>query len=280
MHKITGMNTIGGGIVWQVFDHGVSLDRDEGLQVVFPLHGRHSDRKALEIVQLALDRNDVRWLIPSRRVWQIDTALLRKQPDGFAPAPFWGGLSWLQGAARAIPSIEHGREKVFDTEREITDVRISIYKEDYHLDHSTKIFLSHKGADKPLASRFFATLKQFGLDPWIDDAAMAAGTELHRGIKRGFKESCAAVFFITPNFRDETYLGHEVNYAIEEKTSKGGRFAVITLVFKNEKGERGIVPDLLRSYVWKEPADELAALNEIVKAIPIVVGPPSWRPGL
>jgi hypothetical protein len=88
------------------------------------------------------------------------------------------------------------------------------------------------------------------------------------------------VFFITPNFRDESYLGQEVNYAMAEKTTKGERFAIITLVFQNEKGERGSVPELLRSYVWKEPPSELAALNEIVKAIPIVAGPPSWRPGL
>jgi hypothetical protein len=52
---------------------------------------------------------------------------------------------------------------------------------------------------------------------------MAAGVELDRGILQGFNDSCAAVFFVTPRFKDENYLATEVNYAMIEKRKKGAR---------------------------------------------------------
>lgn len=139
-----------------------------------------------------------------------------------------------------------------------------------------KVFLSHKGADKSLVRRFKSTLSLLGFDPWLDEDAMAAGTELERGILRGFQDSCAAVFFVTPNFVDENYLATEINYAMAEKRTKGDRFAIITLVFSD--GERkGAVPALLRQYVWKNPGNELEALQEIIKALPVEVGRTRWK---
>ena len=143
-----------------------------------------------------------------------------------------------------------------------------------------RIFLSHKGADKAVVERFYATLKLLGFDPWLDKEDMPAGSELHRSIRDGFRDSCAAVFFITPNFADEKYLRQEINYALEEKTDKGSRFAIVTLVFKDGAGKEGVVPDMLKSYVWKHPPTELDALQEIVRALPIEVGPTTWRAGL
>lgn len=139
-----------------------------------------------------------------------------------------------------------------------------------------KVFLSHKGADKSFVRDFKETLSCLGFDPWIDEDAFNAGDELERGILQGFKDSCAAVFFITPNFIDENYLATEVDYAIAEKRAKGNKFAIITLLFtKDEK--RGKVPDLLRRYVWKEPQNDLQALREILIALPISVDDVYWR---
>ena len=106
---------------------------------------------------------------------------------------------------------------------------------------------------------------------------MPAGTEVHRGIKDGFENSCAAVFFITPAFKDEAFLRSELNYAVDQKTKHGDRFAIVTLVFSDDNGCKGEVPDLLHSYVWKEPVTELEALDEILRAIPLQVGPVRWR---
>jgi hypothetical protein len=107
-----------------------------------------------------------------------------------------------------------------------------------------KIFLSHKGFNKPLVREFATTLSLLGFDPWLDEDAMVAGTNLERGILKGFADSCAAVFFVTPEFKDEAFLATEVDYAIQEKRKKGGRFSIITLVF-GEGAAKGNVPGLL-----------------------------------
>ena len=139
-----------------------------------------------------------------------------------------------------------------------------------------RIFLSHKGADKQLVREYKRTLEELGFDPWLDEDAMSAGTELERGILQGFKDSCAAIFFITPSFKDENYLATEVDYAIAEKRNKAERFSIITLVFE-EDGIKGTVPSLLHRYVWKEPKNDLEALREILRALPVQVGDIYWK---
>ena len=139
-----------------------------------------------------------------------------------------------------------------------------------------KVFLSHKGIDKPLVREYHQTLQLLGFEPWLDEDAMVAGTELERGLLQGFKESCAAVFFVTPRFTDKDYLATEVNYAIAEKRAKGNRFSIITLAF-SDHGTKGAVPDLLRTYIYKEPKNDLDALREIIRALPVTVGEIRWR---
>lgn len=131
-----------------------------------------------------------------------------------------------------------------------------------------KIFLSHKGADKPRVRDFAATLEAVGLSPWLDEQELAAGRQLERGLLGGFKESCAAVFFVTPAFKDEGYPAAEINYAISEKRTRGDQFALIALVFADGEGPTPEVPELLRPYVWKEPRSDLEAFREILRALP------------
>ena len=138
-----------------------------------------------------------------------------------------------------------------------------------------KIFLSHKGADKPMVQRFADLLTLLGFSPWLDVDAMPAGTDKYRGILDGFKESCAAVFVITPQFKEEAYLRNEVTYALDQKTKR--TFTIISLVFENEKGEKGVVPELLTHDIYKAPKTEMEALHEIIRALPVTVGPVDWR---
>jgi hypothetical protein len=64
-----------------------------------------------------------------------------------------------------------------------------------------KIFLSHKGVDKEMVRRFEGLLRELGFDTWLDDDAMPAGAQPDRAIQEGFRDSCAAVFFVTPILR-------------------------------------------------------------------------------
>lgn len=139
-----------------------------------------------------------------------------------------------------------------------------------------KIFLSHKSPDKALVRDFKSVLEVLGFDAWLDEDAMPAGAQLNRSILKGMQDSCAAIFFITPNFADEAYLASEINYAIGEYHNRPNKFSIITLVLE-EDGKRPSVPGLLKPFVWKEPATQLQALKEVLRALPIMIGPPQWR---
>ncbi|WP_103664462.1 toll/interleukin-1 receptor domain-containing protein [Gracilimonas amylolytica] len=136
-----------------------------------------------------------------------------------------------------------------------------------------KVFLSHKSVDKPLVKRFYNALKVSGFDPWLDEPNMAAGTNLERELLKGFEESCAAVFFITENFKDEKYLATEVDYAIIQKRKKEKKFAIITLRYSNAAP----VPGLLDPYIYKNIENDLEGFYELVRALPIELGPLRWK---
>jgi len=131
-----------------------------------------------------------------------------------------------------------------------------------------KTFLSHKGIDKPRVRDYKNALLSIGFDPWLDEDAMPAGTQLERGLLQGFKNSCAAIFFITPNYVDENFLATEIDYAIAEKRIKKDKFSIITLVVDENAGKY-VIPDLLKPYVWKTPKNDLDAIKEILLALPI-----------
>jgi hypothetical protein len=141
---------------------------------------------------------------------------------------------------------------------------------------SMKVFLSHKGVDKEMVRRFERLLRELGFDPWLDEDAMPAGVQPDRAIQDGFRNSCAAVFFVTPDFKDEKWLATEIEYARTEKREKGDRFAVITLCLSKDS-KKGDVPALLKNFIYKEPAHELDAFREIIRALPLRVGDPRFR---
>lgn len=142
--------------------------------------------------------------------------------------------------------------------------------------NETRIFLSHKSVDQPIVRRYYDALSEIGFNPWLDDPDMPAGANLHREILKGFQESCAAVFFITENFEDEKYLATEVDYAIDQKHEKEEHFSIITLRYPNAAR----VPDLLRRFIWKDIEDDLEGYREIVRALPIELGPVRWKEGV
>lgn len=134
-----------------------------------------------------------------------------------------------------------------------------------------KIFLSHKSINKDKVRNFKTILELLGFSPWLDEEAMSAGANLERSLQSGMTDSCAAIFFITPDYKDEKYLASEIDYAISRKR-QDEKFSIITLVFSDENGEKGVVPNLLQPYVWKEPTNDLIALAEILKALQLEVG--------
>jgi len=138
--------------------------------------------------------------------------------------------------------------------------------------NETLIFLSHKTADKPVVRPYYDLLKELGFSPWLDEESMKPGDTLHREITEGFDRACAVVFFITKHFVDEKWLKLEIDAAVQRKIERDKRFAVITLVFDDAR-----VPRPLRNYIWVKIDNQVEAFRQVVRALPIEVGPTRWR---
>ena len=240
----------------------------EEIAVVFTGGWQIVRRNTLVFRDGVLEANDIGWIWKRGNEWYIDFEALKEQFDTFRD------LDWLKGIAPVIPELIDYPDSFRGGTS--TSLEFRVYREEFVVDRNRKIFLSHKGVDKPVIREYFRVLKTLGFDPWLDEDAMVAGTPLERGILDGFDQSCAAVFFVTPNFQDENFLATEVNYAVAQKRKKGDRFSIITIVF-SEKKQKGKVPKLLEQYVWKEPQSHLEALDEILRALPLVPGEPGWK---
>ncbi len=134
------------------------------------------------------------------------------------------------------------------------------------------IFLSHKSVNKELVRRYHRVLSTLGYQPWLDEEDINAGDILHRALVDGMDTSCAAVFFITSEFKDEKWIGKEVDLAVQRKVERDTKFQIITLVFDNAN-----VPRPLQTYAYAHVQNDLDGLREIVRALPIELGPPRWR---
>jgi hypothetical protein len=258
-----------GRLAMQYNDQPLVLPFGEpNIRISFPLKFMLEARPALRYLREILKENSVDWLYVRQGAWYLDfDALLRH-------VPVVREFSWMTGTIAIVPDIVV-EQTPYGTVGTI--LRFIVTEEEAAAAVPKKIFLSHKGFDKPRVREYAKTLSAIGLDPWLDEDAMAAGAELERAILQGMHDSCAAVFFVTPHFEDSGYPGSEVNYAMAEKRAKGARFAIISLVFKGDAGETREVPDLLRQFVWKEPATDPEALREIIRALPLELGPANWK---
>lgn len=252
MITLTG-TWVSGQISWTINKH-----TDE-FNVSIKFTGKLGKRAALLKLERKLSEQQIMWLRKEGKAWLIDLDGLKKT---FAEAK---ADKILSGVVRVEPEVEDTNARGVGT---ITTISFILTKNEILMFQARKIFLSHKGKDKKLVRRFQRALEAIGFEVWIDEKNLKAGDHLERGILQGFKESCAAVFFITDNFKDERYLKSEIDYAIAQSREKENYFRIITLAFKSGKAKAEI-PELLKSFVWKSPATELDALTEIIKALPL-----------
>lgn len=244
---------------------------EKGLTVIFDFFRKESKRDALKDIKDILSYNGVNWLFEVENKWFINIDNLKSQFNEFSD------LEWFRGEINILPEYEDVEEKHFNKIERKKILKIMITEKEIIDNYPKKIFLSHKGIDKPIVRDFKKTLEIIGFSPWMDEDSLNAGDELERSLLQGFKDSCAAIFFITPSFKDEDFLATEINYAIAEKRNKKEKFSIITLMFSDAEGKKGVVPGLLKQYAWKEPETYLEALREIIKALPIQIGKTLWK---
>lgn len=259
---------------------------DGKIQISFERLGKLSDREMVREVSSIVNRGRFEFIRPIGKRWVVNADFFRKNYPEHDKYPDWfrGELSLelefeyeekdeprYSFTNADIPTREQTRKsyKTFAT--------ILMTEEIIMEQAPMKIFLSHKGVDKKLVRRYKKALEVVGFEPWLDEDAMPAGTNLDRAILQGMQISCAAVFFITPNYVDDGYLAKEIDYAIHEEQVKTGRFKIIALVLEDESGKKGEVPPMLRRFVFQAPDHELTGFYEIIRGLPIQLGAPSWK---
>lgn len=134
------------------------------------------------------------------------------------------------------------------------------------------IFLSHKSIDKERVRQYYRALQELGFKPWLDEHDIVPGDILHRALGDGMETSCAAVFFVTSAFKDERWIGREVDLAVHRQIERPGKFQLITLVFDGAQ-----VPKPLQTFVFANVGNDLDGFREIVRGLPIELGPARWK---
>jgi hypothetical protein len=268
MITLVGTQTLGGIINWQIMNWG--LDVDAGITINFPFYQKLNFKKALAHLKEALITNNIDWIQEKNKRWFINLDKLKKEASyaKLDSIPFITGVVEIEADFEEFPEYEYRGASFTKNNGPQTLISFVVTKKEIMENKSRKVFLSHKSADKPLVRNFATTLGMLGLDTWLDEINLTAGVELERGLLQGFKDSCAAIFFITPNYLDEKFLAKEVDYAIAEKNDRGDHFSIITILL-HENGKSAQVPDLLKRFVFKEPKSEMEALQEILRALPI-----------
>ena len=265
--------------------NGTSIS-DGKIEIIFERSGKLSDRDMSREVQSIVNRGKFEFIRLVGKRWIVNADFFRKNYPEHDKYPDWfrGNLSLemefyheekeeprYSFTNADIPTREQTRKsyKTFAT---------ILMTEEIVMEHAPmKIFLSHKGVDKQLVRRYKNALEVVGFEPWLDEDAMPAGTNLDRAILQGMQNSCAAVFFITPNYVDDGYLAKEIDYAVQEEHVKKDRFKIIALVLEDESGKKGEVPVMLRRFVFQAPDHELTGFHQIIRGLPIQLGAPSWK---
>jgi hypothetical protein len=238
---------------------GLSIEVEIALQKL-------SSKEAENKISMYFEESNINWLERQKNSWKINLDKLKDELNFVFDVLEINELEILSGHCYIKPEISYNTLK--SLKRQSTIINFIITEEDIMESKSKKIFLSHKSSDKPIVREYKKTLETFGFSPWFDEDNLIAGKELERGLLEGFKDSCAAIFFISNNFEDENYLATEINYAISQKREKKDNFSIISIVLPDSSTEYKI-PELLKTYVWKEPKNDLQAIQDILKALPI-----------
>lgn len=266
LSSVSAEFTTAGRIIWYIHARKIHSYEKEGLHIHFSLS--INKRYIEKIIKERLLNNNIKWIWEHAGKWWIDTDLLYSE---LSPPLY--RHTWISGVVNPIIDIDTRNSK----DSETTDLLMIITKVEMDKATPKNIFLSHRSIDKPIVLKYFSLLKELGFQPWLDDDAMVAGIPLERGLLEGMKKSCAAVFFITPNCRDEDFIATEINYAMTEKRLKKDKFSIISLLIPSFDGKKGEVPELLKQYVWKEPQNDLDGMREIIRALPITLSNLEWK---
>jgi TIR domain len=250
---------VGGGVHYQDMSQWGRESKDILSTVVFNHIEFKSEKSAVKKFAELIDRAGITWLYFKDEGWIFDADLVANQFNEFQFD------IWFKGKIRPEVDVEQFDDEFAGRERRSARLIVLLRQEDFKVRRS-KIFLSHKSADKTYVRRVSEALRLVGYKTWLDEDAMPAGSKLHRSINSGFEESFAAVFFVSKNFSDERYLADEIDMANSQRM-KFELFKIIPIMLVQNK-QLPKMPSSFDTLVWKEARSDLDAFTEIVRAIP------------
>lgn len=150
------------------------------------------------------------------------------------------------------------------------------------LEIGLRIFISYKSGFSANAERISRTLEGIGVKTWLDLKDLSAGN-IHRNIDKGMSDSCLAVFVVTDEFEDRTWIGREIELALQRKITHQNRFEILPIQVRAKGKDAPRVPEVLANVVAYKTVDaadgivDLEIVRYIVEALPVKLGVTQWK---
>lgn len=246
----------------------ISWDEDKFILFISPEKRAHLPTRGMETKHLPAQREAGRDLLRNLHGFEDISDLAATQQTfaqlgfkaGFAAAGVFPGGKYTDDAKAA--KVAAGKEVA---------TLIQNWAEARRRDvENSRIFLSHKGVNKPLIEKIDRALRLLNLKTWFDRDDLAAGDPLVRGVDSAFSGCAAAVFFISGEYVDAGVIRKEIDRAVHEAAMRGDSFRVIPLVLAQHGGTDAKVPAPLQTLVWKT-VDDVEIVPTILRALPNTV---------
>lgn len=240
-------------------------DGDKFMLLVSPEKRGHLPTRGMETKRLPQLRDEGRDVLGSLDGF-LDISEAQTTKEMFQGLRFTAGF----GAAGIFPARAYDATSKAKKEAAglaIAQLMIAWAQKRRNAMEGSRVFLSHRGANKPLIDKVDQALRLLGLNTWFDRDDLAAGDPLVRGVDNAFSYCSAAVFFLSAQFVDEGVVQREVDRAIHEQAMRVDGFRVIPIVLAQHGGCDDRVPAPLRTLVWKT-VDDIDIVPTILKALP------------
>ena len=240
-------------------------DGDKFMLLISPEKRGHLPARGMETKHLPKLREEGRDVLGPLDDF-VDISEIRTTKEMFQAMQFTEGF----GAAGIFPSGAY--DDTSKAKKEAAGLAVAqlviawAQKRRYAMENS-RIFLSHKGANKPLVDKVDQALRLLGLKTWFDRDDLAAGDPLVRGVDNAFAGCSTAVFFLSGQFSDAGVIQREIDRAIHEQAMRADGFRVIPIVLAQHGGSDDRVPAPLKMLVWKT-VDDIDIVPTILKALP------------
>jgi hypothetical protein len=246
----------------------ISWDEDKFLLFVSPEKRGHLPTRGMETKHLPLQREKGHDYFSGINGF-ADISDLERVKQSFAQLGFTPGFA----AAGTFPGgsyAEEAKAAKAKAGEEIASLIKRWAQARRHKMENSRIFLSHKGINKPLVEKIDRALRLLNLKTWFDRDDLAAGETLVRGVDNAFSGCAAAVFFISADYVDAGVIGKEIDRAIHEAALRKDSFRIIPLVLAQHGGSDAHVPGPLQTLVWKT-VDDVEIVPGILRALPDVL---------